>query len=456
MLDVMIITHNESLNIPHCLDALKGWANRIFVIDSGSTDGTQELARERGAEVIHHEWEGYARQKNWGLENLPFESPWILIVDADEIITPKLRQELEKIVSVPVDQIKESGFYINRLTYFLGKPIRHCGFFPSWNLRLLRPGKGRYEDREVHEHIIVDGPTGYIDEPMLHNDRRGLEHYMAKHNRYSTLEARSILQELRNPNTEAAAHLTGQTRRRRWLKRYVMPWVPFPGTFRFLYMYIFRLGILDGGAGLEFCKFISMYDALVALKFRDLKRQADEDGSILMTDKTVRKALAVPEGEDSVAKAEPGSTVVTVPTVPSEPASMNRVAPTVEPKIADAVPAAPTAPVPAVTIIGPPKAMPRHPDADRYVAIAQPDRLPSGKWPAIGTVPVSVLIPVKNERLNVVECIRHVLWANEVVIIDSQSTDTTVPLSQAMGAQVYQFHYSPEGWPKKKNWALEN
>ncbi len=85
----------------------------------------------------------------------------------------------------------ENGFFINRLTYFLGRPIRHCGYFPSWNLRFFKRGKGFYEDREVHEHVVIEDPVGYVQEPMLHDDRRGLEHYVAKHNRYSTLEARA-------------------------------------------------------------------------------------------------------------------------------------------------------------------------------------------------------------------------------------------------------------------------
>jgi glycosyltransferase involved in cell wall biosynthesis len=143
MIDVMIITYNESLNLPHCLKALKGWTNKIFVIDSGSTDNTPAIAREHGAEFVHHDWPGYARQKNWGLANLPFESPWILIVDADEIITPELRASLEAIAARPVNDVKENGFFINRLTYFMDRPIRHCGYFPSWNLRFLKRGKGR-------------------------------------------------------------------------------------------------------------------------------------------------------------------------------------------------------------------------------------------------------------------------------------------------------------------------
>ena len=275
MIDVMMITHNEALNLPRSLRALQGWTNRIFVIDSGSTDGTQEIASSFGAEVTHHDWAGYARQKNWGLDNLPFDAPWVLILDADEVVTAGLRDRLVEIAARIPDDVSENGFFINRLTYFLDRPIRHCGFFPNWNMRFFKRGAGVYEDREVHEHVVIDAPLGYVREPMIHDDQRGLEHYYAKHNRYSTLEARSIYNEMsKGPSDRVGANLTGEARRRRWLKRHVMPHVPVPALWRFLYMYVLRMGVLDGRTGMEFCRFIASYDAMVALKLRDLRRLA--------------------------------------------------------------------------------------------------------------------------------------------------------------------------------------
>ena len=307
MIDAMIITHNEALNLPHCLKALTGWTNKIFVIDSGSTDGTQEIARSLGAEVVHHDWQGYARQKNWALDTLSFESPWILIVDADEVITENLQRRLIEIATGPDDGVPENGFYINRLTYFLGKPIYHCGYFPNWNLRLFKRGAGRYEDREVHEHMIIEDPVGYIKEPMLHDDRRGLEHYIAKHNRYSTLEARSLLEAMHGSGSEDhGANIAAQSRRRRWLKRFVTPHVPAPGMWRFLYMYVWRLGALDGLAGLEFCRFIGMYERMVAMKLKELRRHA-----------TQAATAPVPAGEGGLARPEGSDPVIPRPLQPS-------------------------------------------------------------------------------------------------------------------------------------------
>ncbi|WP_428387481.1 WcaF family extracellular polysaccharide biosynthesis acetyltransferase [Mucisphaera sp.] len=299
MIDVMIITFNEALNLPHCIGSVRGWAKRVFVVDSGSTDGTVDIARDLGAEVVHHDWEGYAKQKNWGLNNLPFESEWVLILDADEVITEKLRDRMLEVTRPPVDRVPENGFFINRVTYFLDRPIWHCGYYPSWNMRLLKRGRAFYEDRAVHEHMVVADPVGYIDEPMLHNDRRGLEHFIAKHNRYSTLEAQQLFHEYVTHQAKDEANLTKETRRRRWLKRNIMHRMPFPWLWRFIYMYFFRLGFLDGRAGFDFCKLIATYDGMVALKFRYIMTQAKQAGfdpSHVVAEE-VGSTLAVPEGD---------------------------------------------------------------------------------------------------------------------------------------------------------------
>lgn len=274
MLDVLIITKNEEVNLPSCLEALQGWTRKVFVVDSGSTDRTQEIAESMGAEFVHHDWPGYAAQKNWALDNLPLESDWVLIVDADEVITPALRNEIASVISRPVQEVSENGFHLNRLFYFLDSPIRHCGYFPSWNLRLFKRGRARYEDRSVHEHMVVDGESGYLTEPMMHDDRRGIEHSIAKHNDYSTLEAGEIATRrdaLRLPAAGLQSSLFGNVlARRRWFKQRIYHLLPFPWIFRFLYMFVWRRGFLDGRAGARFSVFISAYEFLIALKIREI------------------------------------------------------------------------------------------------------------------------------------------------------------------------------------------
>ncbi|HLP84462.1 MAG TPA: glycosyltransferase family 2 protein, partial [Phycisphaerales bacterium] len=192
---VIIPTFNEEANLPYAIESVKGWADAVFVVDSESTDSTREIAQQHGATVVVQPWLGYARQKNWALTNLPITTEWVFILDADEAITPQLRDEILMIARGDPALQSVTGYYVNRLTYFLGKPIKHCGYFPSYNLRLFKRGKARYEEREVHEHMIVDGPTSRMRNLMLHEDRRGLEHLIAKHNRYSTLEARELTRE---------------------------------------------------------------------------------------------------------------------------------------------------------------------------------------------------------------------------------------------------------------------
>lgn len=295
-IEVLIPTFNEEINIVHALHSTVPWADRVWLIDSESTDRTREIAESMGANVLIQPWLGYAKQKNFALANIAWESDWVFILDADETITPALRDELLEIASRPASSVKEAGFYVNRLTYFMGRPIRHCGYYPSYNLRFFKHGRAWYEDRDVHEHMVVDGPSGRVKHIMTHEDRRGLEHFIAKHNRYSTLEAREIVRDRQRSRSSQAQELERGIALRRWLKRHVQPRLPFPGLWRFVYMYFVRLGFLDGLTGLRFCLLLATYDFFISLKMVELKRTgAVHDPSLL--GREAAKGLAVSEGE---------------------------------------------------------------------------------------------------------------------------------------------------------------
>jgi putative colanic acid biosynthesis acetyltransferase WcaF len=288
MLDVLILTHNEELNLPATLASVAGLARNVFVLDSHSTDRTAAIAEKSGARVFTHAWEGYAAQKNWGLDNLPLESDWTLILDADEALTPELAEEIRGVVSRPPQDVKDAAFRLNRVLIFMGRPIKHCGYFPSWNIRLFKRGHARYEDRQVHEHMIVHGSIGHLRGLMRHEDRRGLEHYIAKHNRYSTLEARELYHHV-EPWPGFRRFFTDRVARRRFVKYRLATKIATPWAFRFFYMYVLRGGFLDRQAGLCFCLFISSYELFIRMKYQDLlwsqgKEQIAGDG------------LAVPEG----------------------------------------------------------------------------------------------------------------------------------------------------------------
>jgi glycosyltransferase involved in cell wall biosynthesis len=270
----MIPTKNEEANLPFALASVRDWAAQVFVLDSGSTDATQRIAQENGATFVHHDWEGYARQKNWGLANLPISADWVFILDADELITPELREELTQVATQ--NTCPENGFYINRFFIFLNKRIRHCGYYPSCNLRFFRRGKARYEEREVHEHMVVDGKIGYLRHEMEHNDRRGMEFYIAKHNHYSTLEARELfkIEQGMHSGTMKFSFWGGPIERRRWVKHKLWPKLPARWLLRFLFMYVFKLGVLDGSTGFHFCLFLASYEHQITLKLKQLRSDA--------------------------------------------------------------------------------------------------------------------------------------------------------------------------------------
>ena len=275
-IEIVMIVRDEELNVPHSIGSVAGWADRVWVVDSGSADRTVELARSLGAEVVHRDWLGYAAQKNWALDTLAIAAPWVLILDADESVTPELRERLLEIASRPPDDVPEAAFHVNRFFVFLGGVIRHCGYYPSWNVRFFKRGRARYEQRDVHEHMVSDGPVGFIHADLEHNDRRPLEHHIAKHNRYSTLEARAILAQ---EGAERASGLParfwgGPLERRRWIKRNVYPRLPAKFLFRFLWMYFLQLGFLDGVTGWRFCLFISAYELQIEQKLVEMRMAA--------------------------------------------------------------------------------------------------------------------------------------------------------------------------------------
>jgi len=268
---VVVPTLDEELNLPACLESVK-WADEVFVVDSFSHDRTIDIARENGAHVVQHAFESYSRQKNWALDNLPFRNDWVLIVDADERVTAGLKTEIESVLP----DAECDGYYLNRRFIFLGAWIRHAGWYPSWNLRLFRHRLGRYDDREVHEHVVLNGRAGYLHDDLLHLDQRGLEAFVARHNRYSTLEASARFKAERDAPDRAhlpASLLGSPIHRKRWVRERLWPRVPGKPLALFVYMYVVRRGFLDGRAGLALCLFHAFQEFMVGLKLCELRRR---------------------------------------------------------------------------------------------------------------------------------------------------------------------------------------
>jgi glycosyltransferase involved in cell wall biosynthesis len=266
-IDVLIPTLNEAAHIPQTVaNALQ--VGRVFVLDSGSSDGTQQLARDAGATVVEHAWEGYARQKNWGLDHLPFQGEWVFILDADERFTPALRDE---VLHTAHHETETIGFFVNRVVIFMGRAIRHGGLYPSWNLRFFRRGRCRYEDRAVHEHMVCDGPTAYLKHEMLHIRRETISEYIQKHIQYANLESDEWVK-LRlgqGGGARPGTMFRDVLRYRQWLRRQMWPKTPMRPLLRFLYMYFVRLGFLDGRPGLHLAQLMASYEYMISLLYRD-------------------------------------------------------------------------------------------------------------------------------------------------------------------------------------------
>ena len=279
---VIIPAKNEEANIEACLRSVE-WADEVFVVDSQSIDRTASIAESLGASVVQFHYNGrWPKKKNWALENLPFRNEWVLILDADERIPPELRDELGDVIS----KANYDGYYLNRKFIFLGRWIKHCGWYPNWNLRLFKHALGRYEflgegtedtrtgDNEVHEHVILKGRVGYSKNDMLHEDYRDLFHWIERHNRYSSWESQ-VYSNLRTDDSlkTIGAGLFGEPlQRRRFIKK-IWVHLPFRPTLKFILMYVFKLGFLDGVAGYYFCRLHSHHEFAIKAKRYELGLQ---------------------------------------------------------------------------------------------------------------------------------------------------------------------------------------
>jgi glycosyltransferase involved in cell wall biosynthesis len=280
-LSVMVPIRNEAGNLPRCLESV-AWAAEVVVVDSKSTDGSQRIAEEFGAQVVQFHFNGtWPKKKNWALENVPFRYEWVLILDADEVMPTSAAAEIQAIVTRTLKDGDPVGYWINRRFMFMGKWLRHA-YYPNWNLRLFKHRLGRYEklteadtrsgDNEVHEHVIVQGATGFLVSEMDHFAFPSVETFIEKHNRYSNWEARVALDEyLRGSDRSLQKSNVGVRRRlRRWSQS-----LPFRPLLRFLYVYLWQRGFLDGIEGYYFARLHGVYELLCVVKTAEMRRAED-------------------------------------------------------------------------------------------------------------------------------------------------------------------------------------
>lgn len=240
-LTVALITLECAETLGACLGSV-AWADEIVIADSGSKDGTVELAQQRGARVVHQEWLGFGKHKQFAVEQASHE--WVLCLDADERVTPELRASIEAVLANP----SQHAYEFARCNRFLGRYLRHGEGYPDWSLRLFQKSHARWSEDVVHEKVITLGTVGRLAGDLLHESAESLESYLAKQNRYTTL---------------AAQELIGQGGGVSRLQMVMSP------LFRFIKFYLFRLGFLDGLPGLvhigigcfnSFCKYAKMIE----------------------------------------------------------------------------------------------------------------------------------------------------------------------------------------------------
>lgn len=275
-ISAVILTHNEEKNLPVCLDSLRDWIGDVWVVDSGSTDATLEIARCYGARVVHHRFETHARQWWWALENVQCEHEWILALDADQSVTAELREEISGLFRVRKHRDGVDGFYVSRRQIFRGRWIRHGGYYPKYLLKLFRRDKARTDQGElIDHHFYVKGETRKLRCDIVEDNRKeaDIAFWIEKHNRYARPQAEEEIH--RGAATAIEARLLGNPDQRiAWRKS---GWSYLPLYVRpllyFLYRYVLRLGFLDGKEGFVFHFMQAFwYRLLVDIHLDELRR----------------------------------------------------------------------------------------------------------------------------------------------------------------------------------------
>ena len=247
----VILTKNEELNIARCINSIKNLADRICVVDSGSTDRTIEIAESLGAEIFRHEpFEHYASQFNWALDNLSIKTTWVYRIDADEVVTPELSSEISEQCHLHMND-DVNGMVMKFKIAFMGKFLKHGGMYPFYNLTIFKYGKGRYENRAMGEHVILsEGKTIDLANDCLHYDFKSLDAWINKHNWYATREVNDYIA-VRTVGQIDSNELYHEAKKASKLRDGLYYRLPkfLRAKLYFIYRYYFKFGFLDGKAG---------------------------------------------------------------------------------------------------------------------------------------------------------------------------------------------------------------
>ena len=282
----LILTKDESRHIVRCIESLKGVCNEVFVVDSFSTDNTKELAESLGAKVVKHPFENQAQQFNWAIRNCDIQGDWIWRVDADEYISDELGKKVAEAIASCDDDV--NGIYVNKAIVFQGRKLKHGGWYPAPQIKVIRKGYGESENKVMDEHLIItSGRTIHIDADQTDENLHDLTWWTDKHNRYASREAQNMLMMQYGMDADAegvAARLFGNdAERKRWLKlRYArMPLFLRPFIYFFI-RYFVKLGFLDGKEGFIWYVLQGFwYRFLVDAKIYEIRRRCGGNKDVI-------------------------------------------------------------------------------------------------------------------------------------------------------------------------------
>ena len=273
------MTYNEEDNIAQALRSVCEWAKNVFVLDSHSTDNTVAIASQFPCAIYYNKFVNYSKQRNHAINNLPIDTEWIFFVDADEWISENLADEIIEIIDKKPIQ---NGFQVNRRFIWMGKWIKY-GYYPTWILRMFRRNHGQCEERDVNEHLIVDGTVGFFKNDLMHEDRKPISFWIDRHNKYAIREAQELFK--RDLTGYVGCDFFGsQPERKRWLRYRV--WNRLPPLLRpfiyYFYRYFLCRGFLDGKAAFMFHFLQALwYPLLIDINYVELKYlQKENNGSI--------------------------------------------------------------------------------------------------------------------------------------------------------------------------------
>jgi glycosyltransferase involved in cell wall biosynthesis len=277
-LTVIILTFNEQRHLQRCLESLNGHASRVVVVDSQSTDQTREIALKLGADVLINPFINQAVQFNWALNHSDITTDWVMRLDADEIVTPKLAEQLRQQLSSTPNTT--AGITVNRQIHFMGKWIKHGAIYPIRTLRIWRNKQGRCENRWMDEHILVEGTIEHINADIADINLNNITWWINKHNHYANREAIELLiGEINHAVDNKATAMSVSAGFKRWIKHSIYTYLPLGmrALLYFLYRYIFRFGFLDGWPGLVFHVLQGFwYRFLVDVKVYELRKLMSE------------------------------------------------------------------------------------------------------------------------------------------------------------------------------------